>query len=296
MEVFYLVIIGLLLLILGILIYLAYGRARLKMAPHEVKAGILESLRELELDKTVGTIASIGNEMRASSDKLVRLFELKRERAVFGEWQLEELLNDGLGPGLFGIREELQGIGTPDAHIRSAEGIICLDCKFPLDNYRVIVSAQDEATRERAGRAFRRDVTTHVASVAKYVCPEQGTVPFAFLFIPVESVYQYLTQEEPALLQEASRQGVIVVSPATLYAGLHLVKLGIRGKELTERGREIEQKIDRLRQPLEKLGRAWAITRGHLLDANRSKDEVDRWYGELSQQHQQVTISQEENE
>ncbi|MFH1002645.1 MAG: DNA recombination protein RmuC [Chloroflexota bacterium] len=295
MEVFYPAVIGLLVVILGVLLYLAYGRGRPRLGPQEVKAGILESLRELKLDEAVGAITSIGGDMKASSEKLVRLFEIKRERAAFGEWQLEELLKDSLGRGLFGIREELPGIGTPDAHIRSAEGIICLDCKFPLENYRSLVETPEGEARERAGRAFRRDVTSHVAAVAKYVCPEQGTVPFAFLFVPAESVYQYLAQEEPALLQEASRQGVIMVSPATLYAGLHLVKLGIRGKELTERGQEIEQKIDRLRQPLEKLGRAWEITRGHLLDAYRSKDEVDRWYGELAQQHQRVVISHEED-
>ncbi len=293
MQPYYIAIILLLLLMLGMLLYLVYGRGRLKVEPDQVRTGILESLRELKLDQTLGAIAEIGSEMRDTSGRLVKLFEIKRERFVYGEWQLEELLKDGLGRELFGIREELKGIGTPDAHIKSVDGIICLDCKFPLDNYRGIVEALDEEGRARAGKAFRRDVLGHIESVTKYVSPEQGTVSFAFLFVPSEAVYQYLAQEEPALVREASHRGVIIVSPATLYAGLHLVKLGFRGKELTERGKEIEQKIDRLRQPLEKLGRAWDITRGHILDAYRSKDEVDRWYGELDQQHRRVAVSQE---
>jgi hypothetical protein len=43
------------------------------------------------------------------------------------------------------------------------------------------------------------------------------------------------------------------------------------------------------------LGKAWNITRGHILDTYKSNDEVDRWYRELNPQHQRA-VSREEGD
>jgi hypothetical protein len=76
-----------------------------------------------------------------------------------------------------------------DAIIRLPEGIVPVDSKFPLSGFERILAAQSTEEREREAKSFVRDVKGHVDNVCKYILPDEGTLPFAIMYIPSESVY-----------------------------------------------------------------------------------------------------------
>ncbi len=117
-------------------------------------------------------------------------------------------------------------IGEISSHVMTAGGLLCIDSKFPLDNYRRMVEADDGPDKEHFKRAFIDDVRRHLEKIKRdYICPEKGSLDFAFAFIPSESVYWFLVNEAFDMLNGFIREGVHVVSPLTLAHKLELIKM-----------------------------------------------------------------------
>jgi hypothetical protein len=133
-----------------------------------------------------------------------------------------------------------------------------MDVKFPLDNYRRAVEADDEEGRRRLEALFTRDVRQHVAAVAGrgYADPALGTVDFALLFVPSDALFVAIIDLAPELIDHAARQSVVVVGPSTLFALLRCLRLLDGEARLATAGRECCPGDGRLPQGLDALRRA----------------------------------------
>lgn len=294
-------IIGLVLFILLVcVIYIVLKLRSLEIRPltqDDIKSAVVSSVSDLKLMEAVGGVKEIGEEMRNSYQAFERLLEVKRGRAEFGEYQLEELLGEALPKDRFGIREEVKGVGIPDAHIKSVQGIICIDSKFPLDNYRKMISTDVESERQECKRRFREDVKNRVEEVKKYIKPEEGTTSFALAFIPSEAVFYYLASEELSLVTKAASQNVILVSPIRLYLALNFVREGIWGERLTKKAKEIRDKLQTLDSKFEEFDTVWSVLKDtHLKRAYDKADEVDRKYKELKEAYERIKSEKIEEE
>ena len=88
------------------------------------------------LNKKMGEIATYTSDIRQTHKSIEQMLRIPKERASFGEINLEIILSDQLPPDMFGIREKILNGKIPDAYIKSTVGLICIDARFPLDNYR----------------------------------------------------------------------------------------------------------------------------------------------------------------
>lgn len=291
--------------IIAILIYIGLSLRR-RGEPDIINA-MADSWKTLGIDRTmaeidrkmvdisqgIGTVKNASDSVLKSSQDLQTMFQVKRGRAVFGEFQLDELLADVLPRDRYKIREKISDVDIPDAHIVSTKGMVCIDAKFPLDNYRKMVEA-DRAGREEEKKGyqkqFRDDVEGHIAKVKdSYVKPEKGTTPFAYCFIPAEAVFQYLTEVEPTLLREAASQGVIVVSPATLNIQLNLIVLGVEVERLTKEAEEVKKSLEMLAKSLSGVGAEWGTLKTHITDTYKKMHDVDRELGKLKTDYERVS-------
>ena len=157
-----------------------------------LKGSVALALKDLKVDETIGQVQTAIEGIANNSSTLLNMLESGQARGSFGETQMERLLRDTIAPSYIHIRESKKGLGTPDAYIDSPYGIVCIDSKFPLTNYRRLVEASEAEVRKRASSDFARDVKSHLSKVAAYVQPESGTARIALAFIPSESVYAYL--------------------------------------------------------------------------------------------------------
>lgn len=281
--------------ILIAIIYIAYKVRRWKLDQDVVTGAFATSLKQLGFDRDIGEIKTHATDILTTSQRLQRMFEVKRGRGEFGEFQLEEMLRDVLPKDKIGIRKNIHGVGIPDAHISSTEGTICIDSKFPLENYRRFVESEEKEEKKKCQKSFRSDVEEHVATIKeKYIKPDKGTASFAYGFIPSEAVYQYLTEVEPSLIRNAATEGVILVSPSTLVVNLNLINLSFRATALSEKAEKIRMNLARLENFLESLGRQWSILKGHIERASSKTMDVDREYITLSKEYQRITEVKEE--
>jgi DNA recombination protein RmuC len=293
------VLIGLVLfLILAVLVILwrQYGKlGKVSLDQEAVKGAMATCWKELGIDQDIGAIKEKASDILQSSQSLENLFRVTRGRGEYGEFQLEQILKDLLPSQYVHIRKRVTQIGKiPDAHIVTPQGIICIDSKFPLDNYRKMIETTEETQRSTFGADFRSDVETHIEKIkTDYVKPEEGTTPFAFGFIPSEAVYQYLTECEMSLVAEAAGQGVLLVSPATLATNLNLLSVGLKATEISEKAEQIQKNLGKLSTSLEEVEETWSTLYTHIKNAYNKAGEVNEKQSRLKVTFEQITETEE---
>ena len=272
---------------LGTLLLVAGLRRDLRERQVEVDGDRLElaldrTLSDIDFETTVHDIEKHAGELRDLHGNIEDMLRAPRERGAFGEQQLEVLLSDHLPPDMYGVREQVVEGKAPDAHVRSSAGLICIDAKFPLDNYEKFVRADDEAEAEQFSRQFARDVETQLDKIASdYVRPEAGTADFAFAFIPAESVYYHLVTEEYELVRSYTAKGVQVVSPLTFGHKLELIKADVNAQKLTERAEEVRGRLQNLAAGFEGVEEEWETLLRHVRNAEKKARDVEAAYDNL---------------
>lgn len=284
-EILFLVVIVLLL----ILLYLVLKRGRVE--PKDIEFAISSVWKESGLDEKIGRLATYAEDIRNDYRSLDQMLRVPVERASLGEIALEQILSDQLPPGMFGIRERILDRKVPDAHIKSTVGAICIDSKFPLDNYREMMEAEDLKEKGRLRKRFLRDVRGHLDKIAEdYVCPEKGSAEFAFAFLPSESVYYFLVTEAYDTLRSYTSRGVQAVSPLTLSHKIELIKAGVHARRLSEQAEKIRNDIARLSQRFGEIDKSWQVFyESHLRNATKKAEELDGAYKRLRQEFDRIS-------
>ena len=85
-----------------------------------------------------------------------------------------------------------------------------------------------------------------------YINPAEGTVDYVLLFIPNESIYGFINQEDTELIDFALGKKVLLCSPLTLYAMLSLIYQATRNFAMEEKATEVMNLLNAFRQQWEK--------------------------------------------
>lgn len=239
METLLVTTIILLLVVVILLVIIAYFIMKNNVKPEQINTTITSAvntaIEKSAIREHIGRIEAYAQDVRSDYRKLDEMLRAPKERADIGEIILEAILTDQLPQDMFGIRKRLTNGKVPDAYILSTSGIICIDSKFPLDNYRRYCETQDPIEKKKFQQAFTRNVKEHLQKIAiDYITPNDGTVNFAFAYIQSEAVYYFMITELYDLLQEYARKGVQVISPLTLSHKIAIIRAGIHAKRLSE--------------------------------------------------------------
>ena len=288
----------LLIIILFLIIRFSGKIEKVSIDQETVKGAVATCWKELGIDQDIGAIKQRADDIQTATKNLEDLFKITRGRAEYGEFQLEHILKDLLPPKYVHIREKLPKIGKiPDAHIPTPKGIVCIDSKFPLDNYRKMIETKDEAQRETFAKNFCNDVKGHTEKIkTDYVKPEKGTAKFAFGFIPSEAVYQYLTECEMTLVADAAKEGVLLVSPATLAINLNLLAVSLQAMEISEKAEQIQKNLGKLSTSLKDVEKEWNTLYDHIKKAYNKASDVDQKQTHLKNVFEQITQIEEQSE
>jgi DNA recombination protein RmuC len=234
-----------------------------------------------ELRMTNERIVAISEDI----NQLSRILESPKLRGNVGEFELERMLSNVLPQGLFRMQASV-GEGLVDALILLEGGWLCIDSKFPLDNFRRL--AQPDCPQEERPywrKLFLGDVRRHVGDIShKYIVPP-ATLDFALMFIPAENVYYELLLSDE-VLEFARGKRVIPVSPNTLYAYLQAISVGFRGMKIAQETRRIEQLLlglkrnfDEFKEHFRLIGRHLDRARGQYIQAETDVSRFDHTIG-----------------
>src|SRR4030043_176347 len=283
------ILLGLVLLLLGVLIFLVIRGGKVK--PTDLKNVMQSTWTELGLGEKIGSIETQARDIKESYKSFEQMLRVPKERASLGEIALETILADQLPPDVYGIREAVFDGKKPDAHIKSTEGIVCIDSKFSLDNYGKMLATEDPAEKQRFKKDFVADVRRSLDKIAAdYICPDKGSAEFAFAYIPSESVYYFLLNEAYELLLHYSRAGVQVVSPLTLSAKIELIRAGIQAKKLSEKAEEVKNHLISISRRFAEIDDKWRVFFGaHLKNALLQAEELDKSYKRLRDEFDRIS-------
>jgi DNA recombination protein RmuC len=283
------VLLTVVIVLLLILVYLVIKRGHVK--PKDIELAISSVWQESGLDEKIGRLTTYAEDIRNDYRALDQMLRVPVGRASLGEMALEQILSDQLPADMFGIREKILDGKIPDAHIKSTVGTICIDSKFPLDNYRLMLEAEDPQEKERLKKQFLRNVRYHLDKIADdYVCPEQGSAEFAFAFIPSESVYYFLVTDAYETLRIYTSKGVQAVSPLTLSHKIELIKAGVHARRLSEQAENIRNDIARLSQRFHEVDNNWQTFYDiHLRNATNKAEELDGAYKRLREEFDRIS-------
>ncbi|MBP7828955.1 MAG: DNA recombination protein RmuC [Kiritimatiellae bacterium] len=232
-----------------------------------------------QLDEASKRIFDVGRDI-AGLQEILRAPKL---RGNIGELFLDDLLGQILPPEHYRMQHAFRNGQAVDAVIVLRSGMVPVDAKFPLDNFRQLVAAAGDEARAAARKLFARDVKKHIDAIAeKYIRTDEGTFDFALMYIPAENVY-YETiikddsaEGESALFQYALKKRVIPVSPNSFYAYLQTILLGLKGLRIEESARELLDKLVGLRRDLERFDEAFRLIGQHLDNSKKKYDEAEK--------------------
>lgn len=249
-------------------------------------ASITEKLTSL--DKTNQQVIGFSEQL-ANLEKVLRS---QKQRGNLGEAGLQLVLENMLPPTAFKLQYQFPDGDTVDAAIFTKDGIIPVDAKFSLENYRKIIDEDDKVTREQLEKEFKNDLKKRIDETSKYIKPHEGTLEFAFMFIPSEAIYYDLLVNEVGAVKVNTRnlvdyafneKKVIIVSPTTFAAYLHTVLQGLRALKIEESAKSIRKHVEMLGKHIQayedymkKLGVSMGTTVSHYNAAYKELAKIDK--------------------
>lgn len=317
------IIIILLLLLVGLAAFLAYQQIKLTRKGGEdvivewlkdMRSGLDQQSKSLnsrldtaaqvirDVTKEIGSMQEIGRQMQGLQDFL----RSPKLRGNIGEQVLCDMLRQTLPKGHFQFQYKFKDGQIVDAIIRTDKGLIPVDSKFPLENFRKLSQSKSEQEKDSFTHLFLRDVKKHTDDIyKKYILPQEGTVDFALMYLPSEAIYYEIIASKEPLDIYASEKKVVFVSPNSLYYFLKVVMMALEERKISESAAKILDILKGLSQDSKKFSRSLQVLAGHLVRAKNAMDSVESEYGRLASKidsakflkaEQTIQISEKVNE
>lgn len=230
--------------------------------------------------------------MTEQLQNLEKVLTHQKQRGNLGEASLELILSNMLAPGQYEMQYHFKTGEVVDAVIHTKDGIIPIDAKYSLDNYQRLMNAVDEDDTAYYQNEFKKDIQKRIDETSKYIKPDEGTLPFAFMFIPAEGIYYDLLVNQVSksaintqnLIEYAyNKRKVIIVSPTTFYAYLQSVLFGFKAFQIEESAKHIQKRVEELgrhvsvyEEYMKKLGVTLGTTVNHYNVAYKELKKIDK--------------------
>ena len=226
---------------------------------------------------------------------LQELLKAPKMRGGLGEFSLERLLAQILPKKNFTPQYTFQSGERVDAVVHFDDKLICIDSKFPLDNFKRMSETGDDKERKAQLREFRKAVKKHVDDIArKYIRADEKTYDFAFMYIMAENVYYEIivkdeeAGEDSSLQSYAMERRVIPVSPNSFYAYLFTVAMGLKGMEIEKSAEDVMARLRGLSTQLGKFKEEFKTLDTHLRNARSKYDSADKQLTILDSKIEQI--------
>ncbi len=242
----------------------------------------------VKLDETNKQVVSFADQLQNLQD----ILKNPKQRGILGEYYLETLLKNVLPPSNYKMQYGFANGEIVDAAVFVKDKIIPVDSKFSLENYNRLAEAKDPSEKERLEKLFVNDLKLRITETSKYIRPSEGTMDFAFMFIPHEAIYYDLlvnkiglvTDDTENLIQRAaSKYKVLIVSPTSFLAYLQTVMQGLKALQIEETAKDIVKRVDDLGKHLKsyeeyhtKLGNAISTTVNHYTASGKAFKQIDK--------------------
>ncbi len=268
---------GVIAVLLTLLVILFYSRGS-RRPSDSVSAGELQGrLNELE-------------RISRHLEELRTLFILPRTRGDVGETLLAELLKNWLPRDNYSLQYGFSNGGRADAVIHLGNYMVAVDAKFPLQSVRdALVPADSSENAPELPAQIKRTFIQHARDIAaKYIRPDEGTLQFALMYIPSESLYYRCFVEDSRLSAAVLEQKIIPASPSTLFLYIQTVAYGLRGFRFSRKAEQMIARLFELQTELRSFEKNLGTTATHLKNLTNAFDSLSTNYRRVDTLMQEI--------
>ncbi len=231
------------------------------------------------LQKTIGEFSTIGRSMQ----ELQEFLTSPKIRGNIGEQVLKELLAQNFPKGTYVLQYGFKNGTRVDAVIKTSQGIIPIDSKFPIDNFKKMARTKSEEEKKGFLKEFERDVKKHIEDISKkYILVGEKTVDYALMYIPSEAVY-YEIINNSELFDYAGKNRILPVSPMSFYAYMKAILMSFEGQRIQSKAKEILEILKAIKKDYERSEEALNILTKHITNAYNQTSQVARNFNSLGQ-------------
>ena len=194
-------------------------------------------------------------QLAGSVADIQKVFTNVKLRGTWGEVQLSALLEQMLAPAQYraNVRvDPAEGSVVEFAVLLPGRGegaLLPIDSKFPIEEYRRLIDAEEAGGKEAAERArknLERAIRVQADSIAKKYIRPPLTAEFAVLFLPLEGLYAE-SIKMPGLADYLAERRIIACGPTTLGALLTTLQLGYKSAAIEKRSGELWELLSAFR-------------------------------------------------
>ena len=244
----------------------------------ESMAQVRERLKAI--DEAQKQMEGLGKEVIS----LKNVLEGNQSRGQYGEYQLSMVLNSVFGDTYGCYEEQYTMKKVKDGDDVRADAVvfmpgpnkmICIDSKFPFQQYKKLFEAESEEEKETLKKEFAADVKKHITAIKEKYIIENKTAPEALMFIPNDGVFAFIHHELPETVEYARSKRVILTSPSTLPPMLVTINMLKIDAERAKNAKEISKQLAKLGKDFEMFGREWESLSKQLETASKSREKLD---------------------
>lgn len=187
----------------------------------------------------------------------------KKTRGIFGEVNLNYILSNVFGENnnaIYQTQYKLVNGAISDAVLFAPApmGSICIDSKFPLENYEKMTDRSlSKEERDQALKLFKGDVKKHIDAIHDKYIISGVTASEAILFLPAEAIFAEINAYHHDLLHYAYQKKVWLTSPTTLMSTLTTIHMIIKNMERDKYAKVIQDELNKLSVEFERYRARW---------------------------------------
>jgi len=224
------------------------------------------------VQKNIGEFSEIGRSMKDLQDFL----SSPKMRGNIGEQILNDLLKQNFPQESFALQYTFNNGSKVDAVLKTSNGLIPIDAKFPMENFRKMLHVDSDIEKKKIKKVFISDVKKHITDISKkYILAEENTVDYAIMYIPSEAIYYEIINDSD-LFDYAGTQRVLPVSPMSFFAYMKAILMSYEGIKIQTKAKEILEILRSIKKDYEKIDSSWNVLTRHMTNAYNQVAQVSK--------------------
>ena len=204
----------------------------------------------------------------------------KKTRGIFGEVNLKHVLVSVFGEkndNIYRLQYTLSNGYIADSVLFAPEplGTICIDSKFPLEHYELMVDKKlTQEARDAAEKMFKQDMKKHIDAISsKYIIPGE-TTDQAILFLPAEAIFAEVNAYHSDIIEYAYKKHVWITSPTTLISTLTVIEMIIKNMERDKYTSIIHEELNKLGLEFSRYKERWDKLARSIQTVNKDVENI----------------------
>ncbi len=225
----------------------------------------------------------------------------KKTRGIYGEVNLKHILSNVFGENNDSIYRLQYTFSTgviADAVLFAPEplGTICIDSKFPLEHYQMMVD-KNISSKERLEyeKLFKADMKKHIDDIHNKYIIQGETTDQAILFLPAEAIFAEVNAYHPDLIEYSYKKKVWITSPTTLISTLTVIEMIIKNMERDKYTSIIHDELNKLGLEFARYKERWDKLARSIQTVNKDVENVSITTDKISKKFDNISRVDIEN-